>query len=73
MVCIDGEPGGVAEGLWGVDRPARGSFGLDRGEVLGLPLKLAFLLTKKKIVKQERKDKTTCTHTHIYTHLIKSN
>ena len=44
---IDGEPGGVAEGLCdGVDRPARGSLGLDSGEELGLPLKLAFLLTE---------------------------
>lgn len=46
--CIDGDPGGVADGLWeGVDRPALGNLGLDRGEELGLPLRLAFLLTRK--------------------------
>ena len=43
----EGEPGGVAEGLWvGVVLPdARGSLGLDKGEEQGLPplLRLAFL------------------------------
>lgn len=52
VVCIHGEPGGVADGLCdGV--LLTGSLGLVTGELLGLPDKLAFLLKQNKIHARE--------------------